>query len=438
MDGRLNMSDKEIDKLRVIREILGGKVKWCEAAAILGRSERQVARLCAKVREQGNRGISHGLRGRASNNRLDPELLEKVLSTLQDPLWYDFGPTFCLDKLKDLHGIVIGEGTVRKLMILTNLWEPHSRGGRHRAWRERRPCLGMLVQLDGSYHDWFEGRGPWCVLLIYIDDATSRILYGEFVTVEDTLTLMRTTRTYLRKRGRCIAFYVDKDSIYNINRQATVEEQLRGEGPITQFTRAMGDLDIEVILAGSPQAKGRVERGFGTHQDRLVKELRLLGISNILDANRYLRHKYMGDHNRRFAVAPAEVLDAHRPLLPSHNLAAILSIQIGRQVQNDFTVRNNNRFFQLGPKQPVRILRKSKVCVQQRLDGRIHIVSKGCSLKFHEIPGRPLPQRAPRVARSKELTAKTRKARPRVDPFYAGFTLKRAPMNPPASALLQS
>ena len=278
------------------------------------------------------------------------------------------------------------------------------------------------------------------MLLIYIDDATSRILYGEFIPVESTLHLMRTAKAYLLEWGRPTALYVDKDSIYTVNREASVDEELRGEGPITQFTRAMSELGIEVILANSPQAKGRVERGFDTHQDRLVKELRLRGISNMHDANRYLRGEYISDHNRRFAVEPASSLDVHKPLLKLHDLAAILSIQEDRQVYNDFTVRYESRFFQLGPKQHVRVCRGAKVCVQERIDGSIHIVSKGQRLKMHEIPKSPPRRPVPRVVRSKEMAAKARhKTRRRVDPVYAAFSMasKTAPTNPPASALRQ-
>lgn len=390
MEARLNMGMRERDKLHAIRNILEGRITQAEAAKILRRSVRHVRRLCARVREKGDRGLVHGLRGLPSNNRLDEELLGRALSALHNPMWKGFRPTFAQEKLDKLHNIMLGTETVRKLLILTNLWEVRRRGSTHRAWRERRACVGMLVQLDGSPHDWFEGRGPECVLIIYIDDATSRILYGEFVHVEDTLTLMRTTRIYLKRWGRPVAYYVDKDSIYNINRQAAVEEELRDEQPMTQFTRAMSELGIEVILAHSPQAKGRVERGFLTHQDRLVKELRLAGISTMEQANQFLWKTYIPDHNRRCAVDPAEPVDVHKPLLPGHDLAAILSIQIQRQVQNDFTIRHRNRFFQLEEKQPVRLYRKAEITVQERLDGSVHLVFKNRRLHFHSIPGRPL------------------------------------------------
>ena len=389
MEARLNMGMRERDKLHAIRNVLEGRTTQSEAAKILRRSERHIRRLCARVREKGARGIVHGLSGLPSNNRLDEELMGRALSALHDPMWEGFGPTFAQQKLDELYDIMLGAETVRKLLILTNLWQARRRGAVHRAWRERRACVGMLVQLDGSPHDWLEGRGPEFVLIIYIDDATSKILYGEFVHVEDTLTLMRTTKINLKRWGRPVAWYVDKDSIYNINRQAAVEEELRDEQPMTQFTRAMSELGIEVILAHSPQAKGRVERGFRTHQDRLVKELRLAGISTMEQANEFLWKVYIPDHNRRYAIAPAEPVDVHKPLLPGHDLAAILSVQIQRQVQNDFTIQYRNKFFQLEEKQPVRLYRKAEITVQERLDGSMHLVFKNRRLNFRAIEKRP-------------------------------------------------
>lgn len=423
MDERLNMSNDDVDRLRVIRDVLDGKVKWREASQILGLSERQVARLCAKVRKEGNLGVLHGLLGRSSNHQLDPELLSKALSMLHDPLWHDFGPTFAKEHLEKPYDIVLSVWTVRKLMIWSGLWNPRRRRARHRKWRERRQCVGMLVQLDGSDHDWFEGRGARCVLILYIDDATGRLLYGEFVNVEDTMTLLRTARAYLRKYGRPVAFYVDRDSIYKINRKATVEEELRGADPISQFTRAMGELGVKMIFANSPQAKGRVERSFRTHQDRLVKELRLRGISNMDEANRYLQGEYMPKHNRRYAVAPAEPVDVHKRLLPSHNLAAILCRQFTREVQNDFTVRYKSRFWQLERQQSVRIRPKIKLWLQERLDGSIHLVHKGRKLRAHQVPERP-PSPSAALGRRKHRAPAPRprkKSYKPTVPFYAGL-----------------
>lgn len=432
---RLDMSKCERDRLHAIRNVLDGRITQAEAAKILRRSERQVRRLCDRIRKKGDAGLVHGLRGQPSNNRCDAELLGQALSALHDPLWDGFGPSFSQEKLDELCAIKLGTNTVRRLMLRTNLWEPRVRRARHRAWRERRPCVGMLVQLDGSPHDWFEGRGPRCTLLIYIDDATSRILYGEFVDEEDTLNLMRTTKSYLQQCGRPVAFYVDMDSIYNVNRPATVEEDLCDEDPITQFTRAMRELGIDVILAGSPQAKGRVERGFRTHQDRLIKELRLAGISTMEEANKFLREVYIPKHNRRYAVEPAEPVDVHKPRLRAHDLSAILSIQEDRQVHNDSIVRFENRFFLLAPGHGLRP--KTKVVVQQRIDGTLRIAHKGRYLRFTQVQGRPYLPEQLRRAKPKGAVSRPAPIPPRLNPIYAAFRIgSTEPTNPPASAVL--
>jgi len=384
----LTMTSRELDKIKVINDVLQGKLKWKEAAAQLNLQERQIGNLCAKVRGKGSRGVIHGLRGRLSNRRLDLELLEHSLSTLHDPLWEGFGPTFAKENLQTTYGIVLGTETLRRLMILAGLWEPHRRRARHRAWRQRRACIAMLVQLDGSEHAWFEGRGPRCTLILYIDDATGRILYGEFVKTEDTLTLMRITRTYLKRWGRVIAFYVDKGSIYRINCKATVEDQLRNTEAMSQFTRAMGELDIQVIFANSPQAKGRVERSFKTHQDRLVKELRLKGISTIEQANEFLWKTYIPGHNARFARMPADPIDAHRPLLKHHRLEEILALRTERTLLNDFTLRYKNRFFQVLRNPSVRMGPRDKVQVVTRMDGTIRLRYKDQYIKFKTISKR--------------------------------------------------
>ena len=411
METRINMSNRDIDKLRVIRNVLDQKLTQLTAAKILDLCDRQVRRLCVAVRSSGNRGILHGLLGQSSNNQGDPELLGMALSALHNPRWWGFTAVYAQQKLESLYGIVLSDATVRKLMTMTELWHPRRRKAKHRAWRPRRDCVGMLIQLDGSEHDWFEGRGPKCALLVYIDDATSRILHAEFVTVEDTLNLMRSTGIYLRKHGRCVAIYVDKDSIYTVNRQATVDEELRDSHPITQYTRAMKELGIEVILAHSPQAKGRVERSFDTHQDRLVKELRLANINDMAAGNVFLRDVYIDDHNTRFAVDPASNTNAHKPLLRSHNLDQILSRRITRSIANDYTVSFEKRFFQISEDQPVRIRPKDKIEVEIRLDGTTHIRAKGAYLSFKPVEKRPYKP---------HLVAQPSRGLQRVDPRTKG------------------
>lgn len=389
MEEVIGMSETEISKHYVIQSVMAGHMSQGDAGKALSLSVRQIRRLCARVKSQGARGVVHGLRGRPSNNQVDPGMLEKALCALHQPLWERFGPTFASEKLEKYHSIRLSKETVRRLMVQTDLWLlTGRRGWKHRQWRERRPCLGLLVQLDGSDHDWFEGRGPKCVLLIYIDDATSRILYGEFVGAEATLTLMRSTWSYLKRWGRPAAFYVDKDSIYKVAKAAGYQS-LSIELPMTQFTRAMRDLGIDVITADSPQAKGRVERGFNTHQDRLVKELRLRGISTMADANRYLWNEYIPEHNARYAVEAASPADGHQPLRASHRLEEILSLRTSRVVMNDYTVRNENNFFQILKQQPVRVRPGEKVEVEQRLDGSTHLRLKGVYLDFEALGKRP-------------------------------------------------
>ena len=430
----LTMSMHEIDRLKVIHEVLRKKLRQRHAAQQLDLSVRQVKRLCRRVRQEGNRGIIHRLRDQPSNHRLEPGLLDRALELVRSR-YFDFGPTFANEKLQKVHGIELSTRTLRQGMIQTELWKPKRQKPKHRTWRERRACVGMLTQLDGSPHDWFEGRGPACTLLIYIDDATGRILYGEFVHTEDTLTLMRTTKTYLLRYGRPIAFYVDKDSIYKVNRQASIEEQLRDGQPMTQFTRAMEELGITVIAANSPQAKGRVERGFKTHQDRLVKELRLVGISTMEAANKFLREVYVPDHNARCAVDPANRTDAHRPLLKPHRLEEILSLRTERTVFNDFTVRFQNQFFQVLPDQPVRVRPKSKVLVEVRLDGSTHLRFKDQYLNFKPIAKRLYTpfyegRRMPMATAKRPESCKPGKHHP-----WRNFTLQKPlPLPPPASA----
>lgn len=385
MDEVIEMSQEDIKRHHVIRTVLERRLPQSKAACLLDLSIRQIRRLCRQVRLDGARGLVHGLRGRPSNNRQDPELLEQVLSALHDPLWDGFGPVFAHESLQKYHGLKLGKESVRKLMLLTGLWQVERKGWRHRSWRARRPCLGMLVQLDGSLHDWFEGRAPKCVFIAFVDDATSDLLYGEFAEAEATLALLAAAGSYFRRHGLPVALYVDKGGVYKVN-NGDYEGQTE---PITQFTRAMGELGVEVIHAHSPQAKGRVERCFGTHQDRLVKELRLAGISSIPEANRFVLDRYIPEHNRRFGVAAAKPEDAHRPLLPSHRLERILAVRHQRTIFNDYTLRYGPGFLQLLESQPVRVGPGDKVEVEERLDGSRHIRFKDVYLQFKQIPKRP-------------------------------------------------
>lgn len=382
------MSNKEIDRLKVLHSVMNKKLTWKQAALQLSLSERHIGRLLVRVASEGNKGIIHKLRGKPSNHQLVPGTLDVALNLIERK-YKDFGPTFANEKLYELHGINISTATLRKAMIKAKIWHARKQKMKHRQWRQRRSCVGELVQLDGSDHDWFEGRAPRCALVIFVDDASSRILYAEFVSVENTFNLMATTRQYLLNNGRPVAIYVDKDGIYKINRQASIDEQLRDVQPLTQYSRAMSELGIDLIFANSPQAKGRVERSFNTHQDRLVKELRLAGISDIKSANKFLMQTYIPDHNERCALAPANSFNAHRPILKSHNLDEIFSVQISRTLANDFTLRFNNQFLQILKDQPLRLRPKNKILVHSRLDGSLHLNFKGFALNFKVLPKKP-------------------------------------------------
>lgn len=379
------MSVEELDRNHVIENVLKKQLKQRHAAQQLGISVRQVKRLCGRARRDGKRGLIHGLRGKPSNHRLPSATLARAVRLVKKH-YPDFGPTFAQEKLREINKVTVSVSSLRQALIIDGHWKKHKQHPFYRSWRERRPCVGELVQLDGSDHDWFEGRGAKCVLLPYVDDATSRVLYGQFISVEDTMNLMAATQIYLKTHGRPLAFYVDKDSIYKINRQATVDEDLRDAQPLTQFTRAMGELGIQVITAHSPQAKGRVERGHGTHQDRLIKEMRLAGISSMEKANPFLRDIYFPKHNARFAVAPANPIDVHRPLLKVHRLHEILSLRTPRVLANDFTLRFQHRRFQLLADQPCRVRPGADIEIETRLDESTHLRFKERYLNFKPIP----------------------------------------------------
>jgi hypothetical protein len=385
---RLELTVRDIDRLRILNQVREGRLTQPLAAQQLEISSRQVRRLCARIRAKGPKGVIHGLRGRRSNHQLPPGHVDAAVSLFKKH-YGDFGPTFACQKISERDGITLGVNTLRRALVREGLWRPRRQKIRHHAWRARRACVGELVQVDGSIHDWFEGRGPRCWLIAFVDDATSQILWAQFAAAEDTLTLMRLSRDYLRRFGRPLAYYVDKDSIYKTTRNASIDEQLRDEQPMTQFTRAMSELDVRVICAHSPQAKGRVERGFKTHQDRLVKELRLAGISDIAAANRFLLEVYIPAHNARFARPPANKIDAHRPILRGQLLDRVLCLRASRVLANDFTLRWKPGFMQLLGNQPVMVKPGQKIDVEVRLDGSVHLRLNDTYLAYKTIPKRP-------------------------------------------------
>jgi len=372
---RIAMNQRERDLLKVMGPVLQGQRTQGEAARLAGLSIRQVRRIQRKLREQGDASLVHGLRGKSSNHRFEAAFRRKVLTAYRRQ-FAGFGPTFACEKLAELE-LVVSPDTLRRWLIEAGLWQRQRRREPHRSRRPRRSCFGELVQMDASIHEWLEGRGEELVLLSMIDDATSRVMV-RFYREGTVLTHLDLLGRWLRAHGRPLALYTDRHSIF--------EPQDKGralpEG-ITQFGRALSELDIELIRAHSPQAKGRIERSFGTAQDRWVKELRLAGARTLDEANTVLE-RVVPDHNRRFARPPRQSSDAHRALGSAFCLAAILSIQEQRVVSNDYTIRFRNRLYQLRP--PVYPgERGGRVVVEKRLDGTLAIRFQEHYLKYDEV-----------------------------------------------------
>jgi len=309
------MSTKEIDRLEILEKVKTKRMTQRVAAEILKLSTRQVKRLVKAYREQGASGLVSKRRGKPSNNQITQELKQKVVDALYRT-YADFGPTLAQEKLAEREGLRISVSSLRKIMIEEGVWKSKKvKQLKIHQLRERRACFGELIQIDGSPHDWFEGRSPKCTLLAFIDDATGALLQLKFVKSESFFSYAQAAEEYFMHYGKPVAFYSDKSSIFKVNQASNSKTPA-----LTQFSRAMLELDIELICAESPQAKGRVERLFETLQDRLPKELRLACINNPEMANAYLP-TFMQNFNKRFAVKPRSTVNAHRPLAATDHLA---------------------------------------------------------------------------------------------------------------------
>lgn len=374
---RVEMSQRERDVLKAMQPVLDGKRIQAEAARLLKLSVRQVRRIQRKLETKGDASLVHGLRGKPSNHRHKPDLRQKVLKAYR-ARYPDFGPTLACEKLA-AEGLRVGVETLRRWLLAEGLWERRRHRDPHRSRRPRRGCFGELVQMDASIHDWLESRGEEVVLITMIDDATSRVMARFYAagTVESHMDLLG---RWLRKYGRPLALYTDRHSIFEPHEKG---RPLADPEARTQFGRALGELDIELIRAHSPQAKGRVERSFGTAQDRWVKELRLAKAKTCERANAVLERS-VPDHNRRFAKAASKPTDAHRRLGAGHRLESILSIQAERVVSNDYVVRWANRHYQLLP--PVHPgERGGRVVIEVRLEGSMAIRFGKRYLAYREV-----------------------------------------------------
>jgi hypothetical protein len=390
MEEHLTMSQKERTRLGVMQQVKGQQLSLVSAAEVLRLSYRQLKRIWRRYQKQGDKGLVHRGRGRRGSRAKPKRFKQRVLARYTQR-YEGFGPTLACEHLSR-EGLQLDHDTLRRWLLETGAWTVRRRRHKHRQWRERKPCCGQLVQMDGSEHDWFEGRGPRAVLMVMIDDATSRT-YVRFADAETTRAAYDVFEGYTRKYGLPHGLYVDRDSIYKTTRQPSIEEQLADEQPLTQFGRAMKQLGVELDLAYSPQAKGRVERRNGLLQDRLVKELRLAGINQVDKANAFLEEKFLPDLNRRFCVAPAQPADVHRSV-PRH-LDEVLCWEEERVVQRDWTVSWQGRYFQIHQRhEPLGLIGK-KITVRERRDATIQLISSGQKLQATELAQRPTPRPKP-------------------------------------------
>jgi len=370
------MSEKEIKKTEMMSQLAEKQITQQMAAKHLGISVRQVKRLWKEYQKLGAEGLINKSRGKPSHNQLDDELKKRVVNLILER-YRDFGPTLVTEKLKEVHGIKISDESVRKIMITEGLWK-HRRKRKLRVFqmRERRACFGELVQIDGSDYDWFEGRSPRCTLLVFVDDATGRLVELWFVPHESFFGYCEAARHYFERYGKPGAFYSDKHGIFHINHPNATS----GDG-MSDFGRAMNELGIEIICANTPQAKGRVERANKTLQDRLTKELRLHNISTPEEANQWLP-EFMEDYNNRFATTPRSDLDFHVPLSETDNLDLILCHKETRTLSKNLTFQYRKTIYQIHVDRPTYAMRNTLVTVLQKPDHEVIVLYKNKPIKF--------------------------------------------------------
>ena len=378
------MTQGELKRLHVIRKALDKSITQSEAAGIIGLCLRQAQRIVKAVKVEGDKGVIHKSRGKPSNRALPDKIKDRALKLYKER-YPDFGPTLGSEKLFEIDKIKINDETLRLWLLQAGISYKKRKAQPHRQWRERKHSFGEMIQMDGSHHDWFEGRGPECVLMGYIDDATGKP-FARFYPYEGTLPAMDSFKRYIKKFGMPVSIYLDKHPTYKSTRKQTVEDELNNIEPLSQFSRALQELGVNVIYADSPQAKGRIERLFRTFQNRLIKEMRLKGIGSTEEANRFLKN-YLPVYAKRFAVVPVNHTDLHRPIAKDIDLNAVFCVKTVRVLRNDFTVAYNGKLYQIEDN-----VNAEKVTVEERANGSIHISYRNTALKFKEITTRPKKQ----------------------------------------------
>jgi hypothetical protein len=378
------MTQGELKRLHIIRKALDKSITQAEAAGIIGICLRQAQRIVKVVKVEGDKGVIHKSRGQLSNRALPDKIKNKALKLYKEK-YHDFGPTLGSEKLFEIDKIKLNDETLRLWLIGAGISYKKRKARPHRQWRERKHSFGEMIQMDGSHHDWFEGRGPECVLMGYIDDATGRP-FARFYPYEGTLPAMDSFKRYIEKYGMPVSIYLDKHPTYKSTKKQTIEDELNNTEPLSQFSRAVNELGVDVIYADSPQAKGRIERLFNTFQNRLIKEMRLKGIKSTEEGNRFLKH-YLPAYAKRFAVVPANDTDLHRPVAERTDIDAVFCIKTIRVLRNDFTVAYNGKLYQIEDN-----VNAEKVTVEERANGSIHISYRNTALKSKEITARPKKQ----------------------------------------------
>ena len=369
------MSRRELDRVEILGRLNEGRLTASVAAELMGLSECQTFRLLKRLRDGGAAAIANRGRGKPSNNRYSDALRRHALSLVREH-YPDFGPTLATEKLAERHDLRVSRETLRQWMIEDGLWLPRAERRRFHQPRHRREHYGELIQIDGSEHAWFEDRGPKCTLLVFIDDATSTLMQLLFVASESTFSYFDALERYLAAHGKPVAFYSDKHTIFKV-----AERKGKDASGLTQFGRALDELNIEILCANTSQAKGRVERAHKTLQDRLVKELRLAGIDDIEAANAFLPG-FMAAHNARFAKPPARELDLHRPLREMNRLDDILCWRVERHVSRQLVVHYNQMRFSFAPNELSAKLAGKMVEIFDFPDGRLEIRWKGIAIPY--------------------------------------------------------
>ena len=409
------MSAKDRIRLDAMQRIKRGEITVVAASELMEVSLRQGRRLWKRFVSKGDAGLVHRLRGRVSNRRLSEDLRQRIIKRHQE-MYADFGPTLACEKLA-AEGMVVSPNTLSGLLKARGLWVRQRRRGKHRKRRERRSSLGEMVQMDGSHHDWFEGRGPKCVLMVMIDDATS-LTHARFYPAETTDAAFDVFGRWVNRQGLPSSLYVDRHSIYR--------DEDHPEKP-TQFGRAMKELGTKLILAHSPQAKGRVERRHAVFQDRLVKEMRLRKINTIQAANALLDEMFLAEVNRRYAVKPANDQDLHRNVEQNVDLQNVLCVVEQRVVGNDNCVRWRNRWLQIDPKHANLRLPRRKVTVRQRGDGVLIVEHQRRQLTVKELISKP------QAAKARKQVINNRQWKPpATHPWKAGLLEREKTFSLPA------